>query len=200
MGKVKYLDGGTISDFEPMVASLEWWEQNGEKWSKSNELGNTIKNTEPLQTRVERIDKLPYYLKVRMEILAKYCTRTAYNQSALHLELQLCEIVAGLDKEYPANDINKRPEIPSEAILPKILKSDFVYSEFMIETAEMIIRRYLYYLACDSLSKPALDYAKCLKMESMPMLRQISDSLIRSYKICYHKGYIRDYVVRKSHS
>ncbi|MBQ8437044.1 MAG: hypothetical protein IJX20_05285 [Alphaproteobacteria bacterium] len=197
MGKVKYLDGGTISDFEPMVAPIEWWEQNGEKWSKSSELGNTVKNTEPLQTRVERIDKLPYYLKVRMEIFAKYCIRTAYNQSALHLELQLCEIVADLDKEYPANDINERPEIPGEVIVQKILKSDFSCSEFMVASAEMIIRRYLYYLACDSLSKPALDYAKCLNMESMPMLRKISNSLIRSYKVCYRAGYIKDYVPRK---
>ena len=199
MGKVKFIGGSTITDFKPQVASIEWWKKNQDKWDKDGDLGAMVNNTDPLFTRVERINKLPYYLKMRMSILTKNCSRSPYFKtpkdlylSALHLELQLCEMVAELDKEYPANDINVRTEIPHEAILQKILKSNFCYSEFTIEVAELAIRHYLRCLACDSLTKPGLEYSKLLQVESMPLLRVIDRNLIRSYLISNQNDYIKD--------
>ena len=199
MGKVKFIGGATISDFKPQVASIEWWNKHKDRWDKDGDLGEMVNNTEPLFVRLERINRLPYYLKVRMEILTKNCARSPYfktlenaHLSALHLELQLCEMVAELDKEYPANDFNKRPEIPHDAIMQKILRSDFCHSEFTIEVAEMVIHCYLSCLASDSLRKPGLEYAKCLHVESMPLLRVIDRNLIRSYIIANRNGYIKD--------
>ena len=199
MAKVKFIGGAAISDFKPQVASIEWWKKNKDKWDKNGDLGAMVNNTEPLFVRVERINKLPYYLKIRMSILTKNCERSSYFRepyelcfSALHLELQLCEIVADLEKEYPANDASERPEIPHEVILQKILKSDFCYSELTIEVAEMSIRQYLRCLAIDSLRKPSLEYSELLSVESMPLLRVIDRNLIRSYLISNPYDYIKD--------
>lgn len=202
MAKFKYIGGTKIEDFTPQVVTVEWWKQHNDKWDKDGDLGEMVKNTEPLYVRVERINRLPYYLKIRMAILAKNCDRSPYfrtqdesntlHLSALHLELQLSEIVAELDKEYPANYVNERPEIPHDVILQKILKSNFSYSEFTVEVAEMIINRYLDCLACDSLRKPGLEYSKLMRLESMPLLRVIDRNLIRSYIIANPADYLKD--------
>ena len=199
MGKFKFIGGGNVVDFAPQVVTVEWWQKNKDRWDKEGDLGEMVNNVEPLLARVERINRLPYYLKIRMSILAKNCDRSPYFRtpkdlylSALHLELQLCEMVADLDKEYPANDMNKRPEIPHDVILQKILKSDFCYSELTIEVAEMAIRHYLQCLACDSLRKPGLEYSMLMKVESMPLLRVIDRNLIRSYLISDPAIYLKD--------
>jgi len=199
MAKIKFIGGSKVTNFTPQVAPIEWWNKNKDRWDKNGDLGAMVNNTEPLFVRVERINRLPYYLKIRMEILTKNCGRSPYfkypqdlHLSALHLELQICEIVAELDKEYPSNDASQRPEIPHEVILQKILRSDFCYSELTIEVAEMAIRHYLHCLACDALTKPELLYSKLLRLESMTLLRVIDSVLIRSYQISTQHEYIKD--------